>query len=143
MENIRDVKVIWPLENKGKARAVSVENKTERLTIPKGNYVLIKRFSTKEGKNRINAGVLLKKWLNAKSISVENHVNYICKIKGKMTENEAYGLCEILNSRLYNLYFQISNGSTQVDASEINRIPLPSLDLITKIGAFAKRVKSE
>jgi len=143
MENITDGKVVWPLANCRKAKAVRVLESTKQLTIPNSNYVMIKRFSTKEGKRRINAGVLLERWLDVKSLSIENHVNYIYKIGGKMTEEEAYGLRQLLNSNLYNRYFQISNGSTQVDASVINNIPLPSLDVIATIGRLAREVGLE
>lgn len=143
MENIKDGKVIWPLANSRKPKAVRIAESTERLRIPNGNYVMVKRFSTKEGKRRINAGVFLEHWLNAQSISIENHVNYVYKVGVKMTEDEVYGLTEILNSRLYNRYFQVSNGSTQVDASAINSIPLPSLDVIAMIGRLAKKAKTE
>jgi len=140
MENITDGKVIWPLVSSRKARAVRVLESRKQLTIPNRNYVMIKRFSTKEGKKRINAGILLGRWLDVKSLSVENHVNYIYKIGGEMTEDEAYGLREILNCNLYNRYFQMSNGSTQVDASSLNNIPLPSLNVIAKIGGLARGV---
>jgi hypothetical protein len=40
----------------------------------------------------------------------------------------------LLNSKLYNRYFQITNGSTQVNAFEIRSFPLPSLKIITSIG---------
>jgi len=143
MENITGGKVIWPLVNSQKAKAVRVLESTRQLTIPNGNYVMIKRFSSKEGKRRINAGILLRRWLGVKSLSIENHVNYIYKIGGEMTEDEAYGLREILNSTLYNRYFQMSNGSTQVDASAINNIPLPSLDVIATIGRLARGVGAE
>jgi len=143
MENIIDGEVIWPLPNSRKAKAVRVLESTKQLTIPNSNYVMIKRFSTKEGKRRINAGVLLGRWLVVKSLSIENHVNYIYKIGGKMTEDEAYGLRELLNSNIYNRYFQMSNGSTQVDASTINNIPLPSLNVIAAIGRLAREVSRE
>jgi adenine-specific DNA-methyltransferase len=143
MENIIDGKVIWPLANSRKAKAVRVLESTKQLTIPNSNYVMIKRFSTKEGKRRINAGVLLGRWLGVKSLSIENHVNYIYKIGGELTEDEAYGLRQLLNSNLYNRYFQMSNGSTQVDALAINNIPLPSLDVIATIGRLARGVGME
>jgi adenine-specific DNA-methyltransferase len=143
MENITDGKVVWPLAKSPKAKAVRVLESTKQLTIPNSNYVMIKRFSTNEGKRRINAGVLLGRWLRVKFLSIENHVNYIYKIGGELTEDEAYGLRQLLNSNLYNRYFQMSNGSTQVDALAINSIPLPSLDVIATIGRLARRVGIE
>jgi adenine-specific DNA-methyltransferase len=143
MENIIDGKVVWPLANSRKAKAVCVLESTKQLMIPNSNYVMIKRFSTKEGKRRINAGVLLGHWLRVKCLSIENHVNYIYKIGGKMTEDEAYGLRKLLNSNVYNRYLAMSNGSTQVDASAINNIPLPSLDVIATIGRLTREAGVE
>jgi len=144
MENIDAGKVFWPslTQKNEKPMALSLGEKTSRLCIPDSNYVLIKRFSVKEGKRRINAGVLIRGWLNTPLIAVENHVNYIHKIGGDLTEDEAYGLAKILNSTLYNLYTQASNGSTQVNASELNVIPLPSSEVITTIGRYVRSSKT-
>jgi adenine-specific DNA-methyltransferase len=141
MENIDLGRVSWPLSTSKKPMALLVGEKTNRLCIPNSNYVLIKRFSAKEGKRRINAGVLLKRWLNVRFIAIENHVNYIYKVGARLTEDEAYGLAEVFNSNLYNLYFHMSNGNTQVNASELNRIPLPSVDLIVRIGQYIREKK--
>lgn len=141
MENIDLGRVSWPLSTSKKPVALRVEGKTNRLCIPNSNYVLIKRFSAKEGKRRINAGVLLKRWLNVRFIAIENHVNYIYKVGARLTEDEAYGLAEVFNSNLYNLYFHMSNGSTQVNVSELNKIPLPSVDLIARIGQHIREKK--
>ena len=105
------------------------------------NYILIKRFSTKEGKQRINAGVYLNKILNTDLLGVENHVNYVYKKEEELTSNEAYGITSLLNSRLYNRYFQITNGNTQVNASEIGNLPLPSLEIIREIGKSMRNSK--
>lgn len=141
MENIELGTVSWPLSASKKPVALRVGEKTNRLCIPNSNYVLIKRFSAKEGKRRINAGVLLKRWLNVRFIAIENHVNYIYKVGARLTEDEAYGLAEVFNSNLYNLYFHMSNGSTQVNVSELNKIPLPSVDLIAWIGQHIREKK--
>lgn len=141
MENIDLGRVSWPLSASKKPVALHVGGKTNRLCIPNSNYVLIKRFSAKEGKRRINAGVLLKRWLNVRFIAIENHVNYIYKVGARLTEDEAYGLAEVFNSNLYNLYFHMSNGSTQVNVSELNKMPLPSVDLIARIGQHIREKK--
>jgi adenine-specific DNA-methyltransferase len=134
MQNIMNGRVIWPTLGNGKP--VAIENKagSKRILIVNENYVLIKRFSSKEGKQRISAGVLLKEYLASDYVGIENHVNYIYKVGGKLTENEACGIAELLNSRIYNRYFQIMNGSTQVNAADIYRIPLPSLEKIRLVG---------
>lgn len=141
MHNIVNEKIVWPNKMYNKPIAIEINKKTKKLLVPKGNYVLIKRFSTKEGKKRISAAVLLEKSLNADQIGIENHVNYIYKVNGKLTKNEVYGIVALLNSKIYNLYFQMENGSTQVNATEINNLPLPSIEKIRKIGSLVIKEK--
>jgi len=143
MHNIVNDEIIWPNKMYNKPIAIEINEKTKKLLVPKGNYVLIKRFSTKEGKKRISAAVLLEKSLNAEQIGIENHVNYIYKVNGKLTKDEAYGIAALLNSKIYNLYFQMENGSTQVNATEINKLPFPSIEKIRKIGSLVRREKGD
>ncbi len=139
MQNIRDGRVLWAHPVKNKPMAIKKGRGVDKLLIPNDNYVLIKRFSSKEGKRRIYAGVLLKKTLKSNYVGIENHVNYIYKLNGKLTEDEANGLATLLNSRLYNRFFQMQNGNTQVSASEIYNIPLPSIEKITLVGRLCRR----
>ncbi len=138
MESVDFGRVSWPLSANRKPVALLVGERTHRLCIPNSNYVLIKRFSAKEGKRRIQAGVLLESWLNVRFIAIENHVNYIYRAGAKLTEDEAYGLAAVLSSTLYNLYFNMSNGSTQVNVSQLRQMPLPSADVIVGIGQHVR-----
>ena len=54
---------------------------------------------------------------------------------------EAYGLSAILNSTIYDRYFQIINGSTQVNASEIMNFPFPDIEKIRLIGRLVRENK--
>jgi adenine-specific DNA-methyltransferase len=51
-----------------------------------------------------------------------------------MSHDEARGLARVLSSREYDDYFRICNGNTQVGASEIRELPLPSLENIVRLG---------
>ena len=51
-----------------------------------------------------------------------------------MSEELVYGLYVIFNSTLYDRYYRILNGSTQVNSTEINTIPIPSKDIIEQLG---------
>lgn len=139
MQNIINGKIVWPIPIKDKNIAIVSDESSQKLLIPKGNYVLVKRLSSKEGKQRISAGVLLKKNLNSDFIGIENHLNYIHKANGVFTEHEAYGIAALLNSKLYNKYFQTMNGNTQVNATEIMNLPMPSLEIIKKVGKLIKK----
>lgn len=81
----------------------------------------------------------MKKYLKSDYIGIENHVNYIYKLNGKLSEDEANGVARLLNSKLYNRFFQMQNGNTQVSASEIYNIPLPSMEKITQVGRVYRR----
>jgi adenine-specific DNA-methyltransferase len=67
-------------------------------------------------------------------VGLENHLNYIYRLDGEMGKAEAVGLSALLNSGLIDRYFRISNGNTQVNATELRALPLPSLPVITAIG---------
>ena len=138
MNNIAKGTVRWPIEMKKKPIAVCVKRESINLLLPNRNYVLIKRFSSKEGRRRLDAGAIFRDIIFKDYIAIENHVNYIYRLKGELTKDEAYGLTAILNSTVYNIYFQIINGSTQVNASELLELPLPSIEKIRSIGKFAK-----
>jgi adenine-specific DNA-methyltransferase len=67
-------------------------------------------------------------------VGLENHLNYIYRRKGELTEKEAFGLAALLNSELIDNYFRTFNGNTQISATELRALPLPSLALIEKLG---------
>ena len=39
-----------------------------------------------------------------------------------------------MNSTLYDTYYRILNGSTQVNSTEINKMPVPDIDCIAAMG---------
>lgn len=141
MHNIVDGMIKWPLELSGVPVGLIKTKESVKILKPNKNYVFIKRFSAKEGKQRINAGIYLKNCSNSDFIGIENHVNYLYKNGGELTIDEAYGISTLLNSKLYNQYFQITNGSTQVNVSEIRNFPFPSLEIIREIGTLTRNLK--
>ncbi|NOY58021.1 MAG: methyltransferase, partial [Calditrichaeota bacterium] len=63
-----------------------------------------------------------------------NHLNYIWKPTGELSEEESWGIIALLNSSLIDKYFRIINGNTQVNASEINTLPFPEYSQVVHIG---------
>ena len=51
----------------------------------------------------------------------------------------AYGLSALLNSACLDRYFRISNGNTQVSATELRSMPLPAEEEIRSIGVEVQR----
>ncbi|MDP3722664.1 MAG: Eco57I restriction-modification methylase domain-containing protein [Candidatus Omnitrophota bacterium] len=140
MHNIQDMKVIWPAKKNGKQTAVLLKEASKPLLLPVRNYVLIKRFSSKEQKRRLYAGALLENDFKFKVIGIENHVNYLYRKQGRMAVEEVMGIAALLNSSMVDEYFRCLNGNTQVNASDLRALPLPSLEVIRQVG---RRVNAE
>ena len=51
-----------------------------------------------------------------------------------LTYEEAQGIVAFLNSTLVDRYFRITNGNTQVNATELRKLPLPRHEQLTRIG---------
>ncbi|BBW98769.1 HsdM family class I SAM-dependent methyltransferase [Geobacillus subterraneus] len=98
------------------------------------DYILVKRFTSKEERKRVQCALYIAENFPYKKVGIENHLNYITKLNGEMTREEMFGLFAILNSSYVDTYYRILNGSTQVNATEMNSIPLPSLTDIIQIG---------
>ena len=100
------------------------------------NYLFIKRFSTKEEPRRLQSGVYLaSKFSDYSFISTQNKINFIdSENNDELSVELVYGLYAIFNSSIYDSYYRILNGSTQVNSTEINSMPMPSKDNLILIG---------
>ena len=148
MHHFHSMDLCWPTSrsNNGneKPKHILINEKSlkKRLLVADQNMVLLRRFSAKEEKRRLIAAPLFKKKLNSNLIGLENHVNYIYRKDGKMTKQQAIGIAALLNSSLLDCYFRISNGNTQVNATEIRAFPLPPIDMINDIGRRISRLRN-
>ena len=99
------------------------------------NYLFVKRFTAKEEHRRLQCGVYLSKnYPQYRKISTQNKINFVDGLITEMTECLVYGLYVIFNSTLYDEYYRILNGSTQVNSTEINAMPVPDLECIQEMG---------
>lgn len=106
------------------------------------NYLFVKRFTAKEERRRLQCGVYLsKRYSQYKKISTQNKINFVDGLITEMSECLVYGLYVIFNSTLYDEYYRILNGSTQVNSTEINAMPVPDLESIQEMGR--KLIKSK
>jgi adenine-specific DNA-methyltransferase len=134
MNSIRNSNVIWPFKKRSKPQYIRITAETRPLLNPNGNYVLLRRFSAKEEFRRLNSSPYLQEQLPCNYIAFENHVNYVHRPHGKIGRTEAIGISAILNSLFLDTYFRVSNGNTQVSATEIRDMPLPEMHTIRRIG---------
>ena len=119
--NIVNGKCIFPAET-NKAQYVNPAEK--KLLISNMNTVFLRRMSAKEEQRRLQSCVYYKTGMEP-YISVENHVNYLVHTDGSpVSIEEAEWINNLLMSEEYDIYYRIINGSTQVNASEVNKLPL-------------------
>jgi adenine-specific DNA-methyltransferase len=136
--NLKDNRMIFPIKDKAKPQYLLTCPSTAKLQMKVDNYVILKRFTSKEEPRRIQCALLMKEdFMNYTSISTENHLNFITKMSGDMLQEEMFGIFVVLNSGYMDRYFRILNGSTQVNANEINSIPFPSYDDVLELGIEA------
>ena len=106
------------------------------------NYLFVKRFTAKEEPRRLQCGVYLaERFPQYSKISTQNKINFIDGLLTEMSECLVYGLYVLFNSSLYDAYYRILNGSTQVNSTEINAMPVPDLDTIQEMGRIIMRSK--
>ena len=106
------------------------------------NYLFVKRFTSKEENRRLQCGIYLaKNYPEYEQISTQNKINFIESFIVEMSECLVYGLYVLFNSTLYDKYYRILNGSTQVNATEINNMPVPDIGCIQKMGRKLMRSK--
>jgi adenine-specific DNA-methyltransferase len=134
LHNVNKMILEWPKQLKEKGQFIRIENGSKSLLIPNKNYILLRRFSTKDDKSRLIAAPYFCNYAKSDYIGVENKVNYIYRKDGHLDRNEVVGLCALLNSELFDTYFQIFNGNVNVSATELREMRFPPLKNIKEIG---------
>jgi len=114
--------------------AVEINEETRRWLIPAARFVLIKRFSSKEEKRRLVAGVLDPEDFADGLIGIENHLNFFHRKRGGLSIDLARGLTRFLNSSVADRYFRQFNGHTQVNATDLRAFRYPDLSGLEQLG---------
>lgn len=137
-QHIKHGKVVFPIQ---KEHEYIVTDQRSLMQNNK-NYLFVKRFTSKEEPRRLQCGVYLaKEFPQYKKISTHNKINFVDGVQTEMSECLVYGLYVLFNSTLYDEYYRILNGSTQVNSTEINAMPIPDLESIQEMGR--KMIKSK
>jgi adenine-specific DNA-methyltransferase len=133
MHNVRPFITRFPPKN-GKPTHIEVSKLSKKLLVPAKTYVLLKRFTAKEEKRRLVAGIMTAADSYSEWVGLENHLNYVYRKGTDLAEAEAYGLAAFFNSALVDRYFRAISGNTQVNATEIRGMPVPDGHTLTHIG---------
>jgi adenine-specific DNA-methyltransferase len=129
----------WPVMRGKKPNAIVVSEKTRDLLVPSGHYVLTKRFSAKEERKRVVAAIYDPSRIDAPVVGFENHLNYFHSRGKALPETLAKGLTVYLNSSLFDRYFRLFNGHTQVNATDLRKMRYPSREQLLRLGAHMRQ----
>lgn len=92
---------------------------------PAGDYVVVKRISSKESKRRLLAYHLRTTDFPDGDVAFENHLNVFHSGKTGLDPALAARLCDYLNSETADVEFRSISGSTQVNATDLRAITYP------------------
>lgn len=137
-----DGTLCWPKAHK-KPNALQLGSDAGKMDVrkwlmPRGHYVLVKRFSAKEERRRLMAYHLPYEALDAAHIGFENHWNVFHIGKHGMDEDTAKGLATFLNSTILDEHFRVFSGHTQVNATDLRNMRYPSREQLKTLGQRAK-----
>lgn len=108
--------------NIGKFQYVSGD--AQHLLVPNTPTVFVKRITSKEEARRLQCCSYIPSSTDP-YIAVENHLNYLARTDGKpLAEKEVNAISKLLSSDVYDQYYRIIGGSTQVNAGELNELPV-------------------
>lgn len=127
--------VRWPRAEGRKPNALAISERTDELTLSPGIYVLVRRFSAKEERRRIVAAIYESDRVSPLRVGFENHVNYYHARGMGLPRALARGIAAYLNSSLVDQYFRHFSGHTQVNATDLRRLPYPSRSELERLGA--------
>lgn len=126
----------WPKPHK-KPNALHLSDEVRKWLMPRGHYVLVKRFTAKEERRRLVAYHLASDALDAALIGFENHWNVFHIGKHGLDEDTAKGLSTFLNSTVLDDHFRVFSGHTQVNATDLRNMRYPSREQLQLLGQRA------
>ena len=132
--HIRDGFVRWPDKDHRKPNAFVDCPATRKWLLPPGNYVIVRRFSSKEEPKRVNAAIYDPELVGDTAVAFENHVNVFHAWNRGMTSDLARGLAFYLNATLLDEYFRHFNGHTQVNATDLRSLLYPRREVLERWG---------
>ncbi|MDB4876964.1 MAG: putative O-methyltransferase [Gemmatimonadetes bacterium] len=126
-------RIEWPRVGSKKPNAIERAPETQAQLNPTGTYVLVKRFSSKEEQRRVVAAVFTPEAAPGEFVAFENHLNYFHRRGHSLPRKLADGLAAYLNSTLLDSYFRQFNGHTQVNATDLRKLPYPTDEQLERI----------
>jgi adenine-specific DNA-methyltransferase len=127
----------WPQAGMKKPNAIQRNSETEKWFYPNEFYCVVRRFSSKEEKRRVMAGVVdPASFDGADVLGFENHLNLFHENKRGLPQALARGLAMFLNSTVVDDSFRRFSGHTQVNATDLKQMKYPSRTTLIELGEW-------
>ena len=136
--NVLEGRIVFPAQTE-KPQYFVVKDESKKNVMENQNTVFLKRATAKEEKRRLQPALHLADAFAYKQFTAENHLNYLIKVGERISLCEVYGFYTLLSSDIWERYYRMLNGSTQVNSAELNTMPIPAKDVLQKIGKTAMR----
>ena len=132
--NLNKYHIFRGLKKDGLPQFIHINEMSVSTLLPNKNYVLLRRFSSKDDNSRLIAAPYFGNMTSCAHVGIENKLNYIYRPKGHLNRMEVMGIAALLNSDLFDNYFRTFNGNVNVSATELREMPMPPLEVIESIG---------
>lgn len=126
--------VEWPRDLRDKPNAIHVRGDEDPDLLPRGWYVLVKRFSAKEEKRRVVAALCDPNRLPSGPVAFDNKLNVIHQDNHGLPPALAKGLAMFLNGTAVDAYFRQFSGHTQVNARDLRSLRFPDRETLERLG---------
>jgi adenine-specific DNA-methyltransferase len=123
-----------PVDNPKKPQFIEVNDDTKKWLSLRGNYVLVRRLSSKEEKRRVVPTVLFETDTEGTLVGLENHLNFFHQEKRGIPEPLCVGLSLYLGSTFVDRWIRRFSGHTQVNSTDLRSLGYPSRKVLTGWG---------
>lgn len=124
----------WPKSEVKKYNYISLNENNKSKMRKNGNYVLLKRMTSKEEPRRIVSAICEGNKYDYEYFAFDNKINYFHINKVGIPIEIAKGLSLYLNSTIVDRYFRTFSGNTQVNATDLRSLNYPNLNQLVELG---------
>lgn len=134
-KHLKNGKIEYTDLNKKKNKSISIfyNQRTQNLFLKNEKYIILNKNSGKEEEKLIKP-VIYDKNFDTEYIALDNNLAYIKFFQNNISDSIFYGVFCILNSKQFDNYYRMINGSHTINSYEFQNLLFPKKELVKKIG---------
>ena len=115
--------------------SISILNneKTKNLFLQNSRYIILNKNAGKEDEKLIKP-LIYNRIFNSEYIALDNNLAYIKFIEDNVSDELFHGVYCILNSKQFDNYYRMINGSHTINSYEFQNLLFPKREIVEKIG---------